>query len=63
MGGGYFADALAHWLVQMLGEGQPPPTLSPAVGKRRETKAGGELRRRGAEMCFKVDIRIKLDYA
>lgn len=59
--GGYFADVLAHWLVQMLGEGQPLTTLSPSVGKRNKGRQRGK--KEGADMCFNVDIRIKLDYA
>lgn len=41
-GGGYLADMLSYWPVQMLGEGQPQTILSPAVGKSRETKRGRE---------------------
>lgn len=37
-GGGYFADLLCYWFVQMLGEGQPQTMLSPAVGKSSVTK-------------------------
>lgn len=44
-GGGYFADRLSYWLVQMLGEGQPQTILSPAEWKSSETKR--ERRRRG----------------
>lgn len=53
--GGYFADMLSYWLVQMLGEGQPQTILSPAVGKSTETK---REREGGADMCFNVDILV-----
>lgn len=36
--GGYFADVLSYWLVQMLGEGQSQTIFSPAVEKSSETK-------------------------
>lgn len=56
--GGYFADMLSYWLVQTLGEGQPQTIHSPAVGKSRETKRERERGRRGADMCFNVDILV-----
>ena len=56
--GGYFADMLSYWLVQMLGEGQPQTLLSPAVGKSRETKREREREEGEAVMCFNVDILV-----
>lgn len=55
--GGYFADVLSYWPVQMLGEGQSQTILSPAVGKSRETKRERESEGREGDSYISVFYR------